>query len=38
MWEGTISELHKNIKYFVLDYVLESTHHKLNFGVHRLKT
>jgi hypothetical protein len=39
MWEGTISELHKNIKYNInMDYVLESTHHKLNFGVHMLKT
>jgi hypothetical protein len=30
MWEETISEFHRNIKYNInMDYVLVCTHHKL---------
>jgi hypothetical protein len=39
IWEGTISELHRNINYNInMDYVLVCTHDKLNFGVHKSKT
>ena len=36
IWEETISELHRNLKYNInMDYVLICTHYKLNFGVHK---